>query len=598
MNRKEGTVLVNHIRNTLTRWVRNLENKQLTSILAIFVGIASGLATAVIKTAVHLIQMLLTSGFAQQYHNYLFFIYPLIGLVLTVLIIRFVIRQDVGHGIPNVLHAISKRNSNLKEHNMFSSILTSTITVGFGGSVGLEGPTVATGGAYGSYIGRFFRLDYKNRTLLVGCATAGALSAIFKAPIAAIVFSVEVIMLDLTMASLIPLLMASASAVITTYLFLGEASLLSFTLNDEFLLSYIPFYILLGIITGLVSVYFSKAYFSIHRFCERIRNTYLRAINSGVILGIMVFLFPPLYGEGYDTINHLIHGDYTNVLQQGPFSQFGDNIYFILLFLLALVFLKVIATAFTFGGGGIGGIFAPTLFMGSTLGFTFAKVFNYFGISPLSEGNFTLVGMAGLMAGVLHAPLTAIFLIAEITGGYALFVPLMIASAIAYTTGRYFRKHNVYTQQLAERGELMTHHKDQTVLSLMNLEEEIEDDFIKVQPQNSLRTLVYAISRSHRNLFPVVDEEDHFKGVVLMNDIRKIMFEEERYDNTFVEDLMDAPPTLIYINENMNSVMEKFEETGAWNLPVVDSDRKYIGFVSKSKLFSKYRNLLIEFSEE
>ncbi len=577
--------------------MRHISHQNFVLILSVIVGITSGIGAAIIKNSAHIIQTLLTSGFARNYHNYLYFAYPLIGLLITVTLIRYLIRRNVEHGIPATLYAISKQNSIIDRHNTYSSILTSAVTVGFGGSVGLEGPTVATGGAMGSNLASLFRMDYKTRTLLVGCAAAGALSAIFKAPVAAIVFAIEVIMLDLTTASLIPLLLASVSAVITSYLFLGEGYLFHFTLRDEFLLQHIPFYIFLGIITGLISLYFHRVYFGIMHGFERVRNPYNRALIGGVVLGMLIFLFPPLYGEGYDIINSLIEGHYSDVLHESPFYQWNDNIYIILLFLLAIVLLKVVATAITFGSGGVGGIFAPTLFMGTTLGFMFAKVFSYFRIVSLSESNFALVGMAGLMAGVLHAPLTAIFLIAEITGGYELFIPLMIAAAISYSTVRVFRKHSVYTEQLAKRGELITHHKDKAVLSLMSLEKEIENDFRKVHPRDTLGDLVQEISKSKRNLFPVVDDEDRLLGVVLLNDVRNIMFDKDRYDEVSVHELMTVPPAFVDIEEDMSHVVEKFEKTEAWNLPVIQNG-KYRGFVSKSKLFSAYRNLLVEFSEE
>ncbi|MFB6307506.1 MAG: chloride channel protein [Flavobacteriales bacterium] len=579
--------------------LKYISHRQFLLFLSVLVGFTSGLGAVVIKNFVHLIQSLLNNSFLYNYENLFLVVSPFLGILITVLIIKYIVRTPVEHGIPNTLHSISKRNSIMRQHNMYSSILTSSFTVGFGGSVGLEGPTVATGASIGSNIGRAFRLNYKNRTLLVGCAAAGAMSAIFKAPIAAIVFAFEVIMLDLTTVSLIPLLLASVSAVLTSQLFMGGDYLLHFTLNNKFEPSNILYYVLLGIITGFISLYFTNVYFYISHFFEnKIKNIFSKVVIGGVALGLIIFLLPPLYGEGYSIINALIDDNIDKVFEQSIFRGEYDKFYVIFFFLLAIVFFKVVATAITFGSGGIGGIFAPTLFMGSTLGYLYAKTMNYLKLSTIPESNFTLVGMGGLMAGVLHAPLTAIFLIAEVTGGYELFVPLMLSAAISYSTVRLFINHSVYTQQLAERGELITHHKDKTVLTMMDLHKEIEENFITVHPEDSLKTLVDGIMKSSRNLFPVIDDENKLVGVVLLNDVRDIMFNRNRYHNTYVNELMTTPPAYIVQNEDMEKVVKKFEDTGAWNLPVVDENDKYVGFVSKSTLFSEYRKLLIEFSEE
>jgi len=587
------------------RWrLRHINNKNFVLILSIIIGLASGMAAVIIKNSVHVIRSFLTEGFVKDYNNYLYLAYPLAGIFIVVLIIKFLIKQRVGHGIPTTLYAISKKNSIMKRHNMFSSIITSSLTVGFGGSVGLEGPTVATGASIGSNLGRLLHLNYKSITLLVGCGAAGAMAAIFNAPIAAIVFVLEVIMLDLTMASLIPLLLASVTAVITSNLILGTFSyylvtdiLFHFPLKDPFISADLPFFILLGIITGLVSLYFTKMYFFIEGKFELIKNSYTKVVVGGLSLGLLIFLFPPLFGEGYESINNILSGNYTHILNNSIFYSFKDNMYVILLFLILIVIFKVIATSITFGSGGIGGIFAPTLFMGSMTGFVFAKLFNYFNLKHLSESNFALVGMAGLMAGVLHAPLTAIFLIAEITHGYELFLPLMITASISYITIRYFIPHSVYTMQLAKRGELITHHKDKAVLSRLQLSKVIETDLKTVSYNANLGDLVKVVSQSKRNIFPVVDKENNLLGIILLDDIRNIMFNKAMYDKVHINNLMHAPPAFISSTENMDSVMQKFEQTGAWNLPVIDDD-KYVGFVSKSKLFSAYRRLLVQFSEE
>ncbi len=576
--------------------VKNIKPRQFVLMLSVLVGFASGLAAVVIKNLVFLIEALLTNGLVQDYHNYLYFAYPLVGILLTVTVIRYLIRKRVYSGIPSTLYSISKQNSTLKKHNTFSSIISSALTVGFGGSGGLEGPTVVTSAAIGSSLGKTFQLNRKTKTLLIGCAAAGSMAAIFKAPVAAIVFAIEVIMLDLTMASLIPLLLASISAVITSHLFLGEDVLFHFDLQDRFLLVDVPFYILLGILTGLISIYFTRMHFFIDGLFNRVQSVYKKVMIGGVVLGLLLFVFPPLYGEGYEVVNSFIEGKEWKALNNTLFEGYKGHVLMVILFLAALIFLKSIATSITLSAGGIAGIFAPSLFIGSAIGISFAKLFNHWGIK-LSESNFTLVGMGGLMAGVLHAPLTAIFLIAEITGGYELFIPLMIAAAISYTTVKLFVPYSVYTRQLAQRGELITHDKDKAVLTLMKLESEIEKDFQTIVPTATLGELVKVIASSNRNIFPVVDEHNNFLGMVQLDDVRHIIFNRLMYNKTLVEELMVEAPDLISLNENMDSVMERFEKTGAWNLPVVNHG-KYVGFVSRSKLFTAYREQLVEFTGE
>lgn len=571
-------------------------------ILSVLVGISSGFAAVIIKNTVKLIKDWEKSEFVGDFHQYLYFAFPLIGILITITIIRYLVRETIFPGIPATLYSISKQKGLMPRHNMWSSIITSVFTVGFGGSAGLEAPTVATSASIGSNLGHAMRMNHKTKTLLIGCAAAGSMAAIFKAPIAAIVFAIEVIMLDLTMSSLVPLLLASISAVITSTLFLGEDVLLHFDLKDKFVLKDVPYYILLGVFTGILSLYFTKVHNFTAKLIQRVKSIYWKAIVGGLAIGVVLFAFPALYGEGYDIMNAFISGRDSvverEVLQGGLIEWFDkNNLFFVLLFLIFLLLFKAVSTTITLSIGGVGGIFAPALYMGSVVGFFFAKLMNYFDFRQISESNFTLVGMAGLMAGILHAPLTAIFLIAEITGGYELFIPLMIASVISYTTIRIFNKHSIYTVQLAARGELLTHHKDRTVLTLMSLKNEIETDLSEVDPAMSLGDLVKVVAKSKRNLFPVVNEHGELLGMVLLDDIREIMFDQEHYEDTYVYDLMVDPPDIIDSEERMESVMDKFEATGAWNLPVVEKGR-YAGFVSKSKLFSAYRNLLREFSEE
>jgi CIC family chloride channel protein len=480
---------------------------------------------------------------------------------------------------------------------MYSSIITSAITVGFGGSVGLEGPTVSTGSAIGSNLSRLFRLNYKNTILFIGCATSGAMAAIFNAPIAAMIFSLEVLMLDLTLSSLIPLLVASISASLTSYFFMGKDVLFHFNLQESFVLKDIPYFILIGILCGLISLYFTKLHTFTLGLFKKMSNIWLRAVIGGSLLGLLIYLLPPLYGEGYVTVNTLLSGNYVDVIKNSFLEPFAQNPFIIILFFGILTLVKVFATSFTLGAKGVGGIFAPSLFLGSILGFFFAFTLNSFGFDKLSLINFTLVGMAGTLAGILHAPLTAIFLIAELTNGYELILPLMITSALSYITIKTFEPHSLYTSQLAHRGELITHHKDKAVLTLLKLEKVIEKNFVPVSPDDSLRELVKAIKNSSRNIFPVIDKEKNFLGLVPLDNIRNIMFEHELYDTVLVSELMIDPPLVISLEDSMEDVMNKLKDTGLWNLPVV-SHGKYLGFVSRANIFNAYRKLLIEFSED
>lgn len=584
-----------HYIKKFLKWrLRYIRDREFIFIVSILVGLIAGIAAVIIKNAVHFTQFLLTGFFVKEYQNFPYFFYPIVGILIALLFVRFVIRQKLGHGIPNTLYAISKRKSIIPPFAMYASIVTSAFTVGFGGSVGLEGPTVATGSALGSNIAKFLRLNYKATTLLLACGAAGAISGIFNSPIAAIIFCIEVFMLDLTMSSLIPLLISSATAGLTSRLILGENVLFNITTHQAFQIQNIPFYILLGIFTGLLSVYFVKVYWKMENVFERISNQYFKLVFFGSLLGLLIFLIPPLYGEGYDVINKLINGNFSEIVDNSIFYRFKENTSVLLLLLLGIVLLKVVASSLTFGAGGVGGIFAPSLFTGATAGFVFSKAINHWGHIQLPVSNFTLVGMAGLIAGVLHAPLTGLFLIAEVTGSYSLMIPLMITVAISYFTVNYFEPHSIYTKHLAKRGELITHNKDQAVLTLMNVRSEIETDFLPVKVSDSLGDLINTISRSKRNIFPVLDNEK-LVGTIQLDDVRDIMFNPDNYNKYFVESLMTIPPAIVYSDENMEQVMQKFQETEAWSLPVIENG-KYIGFVSKAKLFNAYRKVLKDFS--
>ncbi|MCY1723100.1 chloride channel protein [Prolixibacteraceae bacterium Z1-6] len=586
-----------HIVVRLHRWrLKHLSERGFITILSIVVGILAGVAAVIIKNTVWLTQRLVHSLVASnEVVNYLYFALPVVGILVAILVVKYVVRSEVRHGIPNVLHSISKRKGRIRPHNLYSSIITSSLTVGFGGSVGLEGPTVATGTAWGSRLASAFRLNYKNTILMLACACAGAMAAIFKAPIAAIVFAVEVIMIDLTVFSLVPLLLASATAVVTSYLFLGQDVLYPFEVIETFDLADLPYYILLGIVAGFVSVYFTKMYMFFSDQFDKLKNNKIRLVVGGIGLGILIFIFPPLYGEGYESINECLAGDLQYLFDNSIFYSYQEEMWMAMFLLAAVILLKIVATSLTFGAGGVGGIFAPTLFMGVNTGMLFAQIINWMGIRQISTHNFALIGMAGLIAGVLHAPLTGIFLIADISGGYQLFVPLMFTATFAFLIVRAFTPNSVYHIQLARRKELLTHDKDANVLRMMEVKELIETDFEVLSPDATLRDLTVAISRNHRNLFPVVNTEGFLVGMVKMDDVRKMIFDHDLYDKVKISELMYMPEYHIDPNDNMEVVANKFETSGRYNLAVIE-DGKYIGFVSRAKAFTRYRKKIIDFS--
>ena len=579
----------------------HIKDKHFILILSLLVGVFTALAAYVLKFLVEYIKEFLTENFDSTGANWLYLVYPVVGILLTSLFIRKVVRDDISHGVTKILYAISCRQSRIKRHNIWSSVCASAITIGCGGSVGAEAPIVLTGSAIGSNLGSIFRMDHKTLMLLVGCGAAGAVSGIFKAPIAGLVFTLEVLMIDLTMASLLPLLITSVTAACISYMLTGTESMFHFQLDFPFALERVPYAIALGIFCGLVAWYFTRSMNWIENIFRRYSNPYVKFVIGGTMLSVLIFLFPPLYGEGYDTISLLLNGkssaDWDTVMNN---SFFYGNASLLVIYLLLIILFKVFASSATNGGGGCGGIFAPSLFLGCISGFVFSYVCNEFhiGNTYIPEKNFALMGMAGLMSGVMHAPLTGVFLIAELTGGYALFLPLMIVSVCAYLTIIVFEPHSIYSMRLAKKGELVTHHKDKAVLTLMNMESIIETDFQVVRPDMDLGELVRAVSKSSRNLFPVVDVREELLGAVVLDDIRNIMFRQELYHRYRVENLMTVSQSRIYTNDSMEVVMRKFDETGAWNLAVVDEHNKYKGFVSKSKMLNSYRQVLVDFSEE
>ena len=592
----------NNLLQRLLVWrEKHIKDKQFILILSFIVGICTALAAYVLKFLVEYIKEFLNDNFDSTGANWLYLVYPVVGIFLTSLFIRKIVRDDISHGVTKILYAISRRQSRIKRHNVWSSICASAITIGFGGSVGAEAPIVLTGSAIGSNLGSIFRMDHKTLMLLVGCGAAGAVSGIFKAPIAGLVFTLEVLMIDLTMASLLPLLITSVTAASLSYVLTGTESMFYFHLDYPFAMERVPYAIALGVFCGLVAWYFTCSMNWIENIFRRYSNPYVKFVIGGTMLSILIFLFPPLYGEGYDTISLLLNGttsaDWDTVMNN---SLFYGNGHLLVIYLLLIILFKVFASSATNGGGGCGGIFAPSLFLGCIAGFVFSYVCNEFhiGNTYIPEKNFALMGMAGLMSGVMHAPLTGVFLIAELTGGYALFLPLMIVSVCAYLTIIIFEPHSIYSMRLAKKGELVTHHKDKAVLTLMNMESVIETDFQVVRPDMDLGEMVKAISKSGRNLFPVVDVNNVLLGIVPLNDIRNIIFRQELYHRYRVENFMVTPKACIKITDSMEEVMRKFDETGAWNLPVVDEEGRYKGIVSKSKMLTAYRQVLVDLSAE
>jgi CIC family chloride channel protein len=585
------------LRNIFHPRAENTGQVNLVYVLSLLVGLLSAVAAIILKNTIHYTHHFLLRISSMGSWNLLYLALPPAGMLLTLLFVRYVVKDNIGHGVSRVLYAISRKKSILNPHKTWTSVVASTITIGFGGSVGAEAPVVLTGSSIGSAVGNFFRLSYRSITLLIGCGAAGAIAGIFNAPIAGIVFTIEILMLDLTMSSIVPLLISSVTAATTTYFLMGDEVLFSFSVREAFIITNIPWYLLFGVVSGLLSVYFSKTTLYIESRFERISNAYVRLAVGGGILGLLIFLFPPFYGEGYGTIMQLLKGDTAAVFGNTLVGGFQDNFLVIGLFMLCLVLFKVFASSATNGGGGVGGIFAPTLFIGGINGYLFSEILNRIFNVDLPDKRFVLVGMAGMMAGVMHAPLTAIFLIAEITGGYDLLIPLIITSTVAFITVKGFQPHSIYHVQLAERGELITHDKDKAVMTMMDWKKDIELDLVKVKPGDTLGDLVKAISKSNRNIFPVVDVYNILEGVVILDDVREIMFNTELYDVTFVRDLMTIPPSYIDKEEDIETVMETFRKTGAWNLPVLDKGY-YAGFLSKSRIYSTYRELLVEFSED
>ncbi|BDD02644.1 chloride channel protein [Aureibacter tunicatorum] len=573
--------------------VKHINNKNFTLLVSGVVGVLAGLAAVVLKESVHFIHNWLQSDTDNIWDDWRYIFFPSIGIILTVILSRYVVKEKLGHGVSGILYNISQKSSKVPPKKQWTSLVFSAITVGFGGSVGLESPIVVTGSAIGSNIGRITHLDYNRRSLLIGCGAAGAISSIFYSPIAGVIFAIECILADVSISSFIPLLISSVCGALVSLGLLGSDVLFSFKLQDPFAASDTPLYILLGVISGFVSLYFTRVTYYVEPRIKRIKNYLLRALIAGLSIGILVFVLPSLYGEGYDSIKMLLNGNALDVfgkyhyLYQGEFAQA-----FIILSLLAIILLKPVATSLTIGGGGCGGVFAPSMFLGGVTGFFVALTTNFIaGENIASLSNFTLVGMCGVMAGVLHAPLTGIFLIAEITGGYTLFLPLMLVSAISFSTISYFEKYSIYTKKLIERGQLFQDDKDGAVLDKIQLQKIVERDLKTIKSHSTLGDLVELVKVSKRNIFPVIDEEGQLLGIITLDDIREKMFDEEKRCNLVVNTIMHKPPATISPDESMKSAINKFQRTGSWNLPVI-KDGKYYGIISKSGIFNAYRNKL------
>ena len=586
------------ILSPIRHFIKGMSERDGMMILSVFVGISCGLAAVLLKVTIEFIHHSITSWFDGVEYSALYLVYPGIGMLLAMLFVKYVVKDNIGHGVTKVLVAVSKNESKIRPHNMWSSMIASSVTIGFGGSVGAEAPIVYTGAAIGSNVGRYMGLSYKNMTILLGCGAAGAVAGIFKAPLAGVLFTLEILLFNISMSSILPLLLSTISATVISYIFLGDSLPFECTLSP-FTMHNLPYYLILGVFCAACSVYFTRMTLWLEDKIKSIEKPFVRWGISAVCLGLLIFLFPPLYGEGYEHLHVLLNGGMIDFEGQTVLAFFMRSAWSIPIFFLLILILKVFSMSFTNAGGGVGGTFGPTLFIGAIAGFFIARTINLIGGGGVvPEQNFVLVGMAGLMAGVMQAPMTAIFLIADMTGGYELLIPLIITSTVSYAATRAVEPYSIYTKRIAKKGELLTHDSDQAVLTLLKTSDLIESDFSTVKIDATLGELVEVVSTSKRNIFPVVDSRNHFQGYVSLEDIRRDMFKKELYDTMHVYNFMLSAPAYVYVDEKMDSVMNKFEKTSAWNLPVIEHDRTYVGFVSKSKIFSAYRDQLKQVSHD
>lgn len=581
----------------LGRIVRRLSEKQLLFVLALLVGIIVGIAGHVLKESIHAVQMFITGWANGTNVNYFFLITPMVGITLAYLFVKYLVKDEISHGVTRIFYAISRKESRLKPHNCYSSIVGSAVTIGFGGSVGAEAPIVLTGAAIGSNIGQIMRLKYSYITLLLGCGAAAAIAAVYKAPIAGFAFVLEVLMLELTFTSVVPLLIASVAAATTTYLLVGLEPFFG-TYTPTFNLSNMPYYAILGLMGGCVSYLFSSVTMLVEKSFKKFSQQWKRIAVGGVGLGVLIFVFPPLYGEGYSTIRQLLTDDFSSIFQHSMFWGIQDQFLTIALYIAGILVFKVFASSFTNAAGGVGGTFAPSLFVGAMLGFFFALTMNHFFKLQLPPGSFALVGMATVMSGVMKAPMTSMFLVAELTGGFQLFLPLMMASAVSFALSYYFEPFSIYTMRLASRGELLTHNKDENTMQFLEIEKLIETDFVTVQKDGKLRDMIKAVEKSPRNIFPVIRDSGELYGIITLDDIRTDMFDPRKWDSRSLNQYISNAPARIFVGEDARKVAEKFEESRAWNLPVVDKNNKYVGFISKSRLLTAYREQLQKMTHE
>lgn len=588
--------------NKIHKWrLTHLTNRQMATILAFFIGIFASVAAYVLHFIIRQIQHLLTAGFDATTYNWLYLLFPVIGIYITSLFVRYVVKDNISHGITQVLYAISTKQSRLKAHNCWTSVISSAITIGFGGSVGAEAPIVLTGSAIGSNLGQLFKMDNKTLMLLVGCGASAAIAGIFKAPIAGLVFTLEVLMVDLSMAALLPILTSTVTATVFTYIFVGNRSLFDFTLDSAWNIDRIPASILLGLFCGMVSLYFIRMMSKCEGLFEQLKDyPFAKLFLGAILLSSLIFFFPSLYGEGYNSLNILLNGnteaDWNAVMNNSLFAGSSG----LLVIYIALVLLtKIFATSATNGAGGVGGTFAPSLFVGGFGGFLFARVWNMNQVGTyIPEKNFTLLGMAGVMAGVMHAPLTGVFLIAELTGGYSLFLPLIMVSIVSVMVISIFEPHSIYAMRLARQGRLLTHHTDRSILTLMSLDSVIDNNYTTVDPDMPLGKLVSVISRSHTSFIPVVNTAGILLGIIDINKIRHVMFRTELYHRFTVQQILIPPKATLGIKDSMEEVMEKFDKTNADYLPVVDVNGQLTGFVERTRLYSMYRKTVADFSAE
>ena len=580
------------------RFIKSMSERDGMIVLSLFVGIACGFAAVILKSAIEFIHHSITSWFDGVAYSALYLIYPGLGMLIAMLFVKYVVKDNIGHGVTKVLLAVSKNESKIKPHNVWSSMVASSVTIGFGGSVGAEAPIVYTGAAIGSNVARYMGLSYKNMTILLGCGAAGAVAGIFKAPLAGVLFTLEILLFNISMSSILPLLLSTISATVISYIFMGDQPAFECTISD-FTMHNIPFYLILGLFCASCSVYFTRMTLWLEDRIKSIQRPFVRWALAASGLGLLIFLFPPLYGEGYEHLHVLLNGGMIDMEGETILAFFMRREWTIPIFFLLIILLKVFSMSFTNAGGGVGGTFGPTLFIGAIAGFFLSRTINLIGGPGLvPEQNFVLVGMAGLMAGVMQAPMTAIFLIADMTGGYELLIPLILTSTVSYAATRAVEPYSIYTKRIAKKGELLTHDSDQAVLTLLKTSDLIESDFRTVRIDATLGELVDVVATSKRNIFPVVDSRNLFHGYVSLEDIRRDMFKKDLYESLHVYNYMVSAPAYVYIDEKMDSVMNKFEKTQAWNLPVVDHDRTYVGFVSKSKIFSADRDQLKQVSHD